>query len=105
MEGNPYERFSGSDLILRDELAIDRTNLSNERTFLAYMRAAITLIIAGLTFVHFVQTGYLHVVGFLCLPGGIFAGAFGYIRYARMKRMIEAARRKNPGRAAPTPAQ
>jgi putative membrane protein len=96
MEGNPYERFSGSDLILRDELAIDRTNLSNERTVLAYIRASITLIIAGLSFAHFVQTGYLHIVGFLCVPLGISTGVFGYVRYARMKRMIETARAKTP---------
>jgi putative membrane protein len=94
MSENPYERFHGSDLILRDELAIDRTNLSNERTLLAYLRSALTLVIAGLTFIHFVSSGYLHVVGFLCLPFGVCAGAYGYARYQRMKKMIEAARKR-----------
>ena len=36
--GNRYEGFAKSDLILRDQLAIDRTLLANERTVLAYIR-------------------------------------------------------------------
>jgi putative membrane protein len=37
------------DLILRDELAIERTHLANERTFLAYMRTSFMFLISGLT--------------------------------------------------------
>ncbi len=49
MENQPYARFKGEDLILRDELAINRTILANEATLLAYVRSALTLIIAGVT--------------------------------------------------------
>ena len=37
------------DLILRDELALERTKLANERTFLAYARTAIMLGISGIS--------------------------------------------------------
>ena len=47
MKKNPYEQFADSELILRDHLAIDRTVLANERTFLAYCRPALPLILTG----------------------------------------------------------
>ena len=55
---NPYERFRGNDLILRDELAIDRAILANERTVLA------------------------------CVPFGVVVGIFGYVRYRKMDKAI-----------------
>jgi len=48
----PYQDIKGQ-LILRDHLAADRTILANERTFLAYIRTALTLFVAGLSFIHF----------------------------------------------------
>ncbi|NBS14914.1 MAG: DUF202 domain-containing protein, partial [Verrucomicrobia bacterium] len=66
-----YERFKKSDLILRDELAIDRTVLANERTLLSYIRLAITLIIAGISIVHFAMEKWFETIGFLCVPIGI----------------------------------
>ena len=47
MARNPYERFQGSDLILRDELAVDRTVLANERTLLSYVRTALAFGVTG----------------------------------------------------------
>jgi putative membrane protein len=85
---NPYERFRGNDLILRDELAIDRTILANERTILAYLRGAVSLILVGITFVHFFETHLLGYVGLACVPFGVVVGIFGYIRYRTMNKAI-----------------
>ena len=57
MHDSPYERFDSDDLILRDELAIDRTLLANERTLLAYLRSGVALLIAGVSIIHFSQEG------------------------------------------------
>lgn len=94
MSDNPYERFEKSDLILRDELAIDRTILANERTLLAYVRASLTLVIVGLTFLHFIEKGSLRIAGIIFIPLGILSGLYGYYRFMRMKRMIQSARRR-----------
>jgi len=91
---NPYERFKKSNLILRDELAIDRTVLANERTLLAYIRTSLTLIIAGLTFLHFIPAGFLHIAGLIFFPLGILTGLYGVIRFVWMKRMIQGARKE-----------
>ena len=88
MAKNPYERFQREELILRDELAIDRTILANERTVLSYYRSALTLVIVGVTFLHFAEKGYLIYIGAACIPVGLGVGVFGYRRYRRMNRII-----------------
>lgn len=80
----PYQRFHRTQLILRDELAVDRTILANERTLLSYVRLSITLIIAGISIVHFAMEKWFETVGFLCVPIGIAAGIYGWIRYRKM---------------------
>jgi putative membrane protein len=95
MNNSPYSRFDGGNLILRDELAIDRTLLANERTLLAYLRAGAALLIAGGTIMHFVNSGWFWFVGLLCLPIGGVAVIIGVVRYLRMNRAIAAVRRKS----------
>ena len=89
MDGpKPYGRFWKEDLILRDELAIDRTLLANERTMMAYVRLAITLVIAGVSIIHFAMEKWFQTIGFLCVPAGLAAGFFGWWRYQKMDRQI-----------------
>ncbi len=94
---NPYQRFQNEELILRDELAIDRTILANERTLLAYLRSALTLILAGITFVHFGREAndqhMLLCLGLTFLPAGILVALFGGHRYRAMGRAICTVRR------------
>ena len=95
MNDSPYERFNCNDLILRDELAIDRTLLANERTLLAYLRSGVALLIAGVTIIHFSQEGWFWAVGIACLPTGMIAGIVGVARYRRMNRAISLIRRQS----------
>jgi len=88
MEDNAYSKFEKKDLILRDELAIDRTRLANERTLLAYLRSAITLLIAGVTMMHFSEWNWFWALGVLCLPTGVVAGVVGITRYRHMDAKI-----------------
>jgi putative membrane protein len=101
MPDHPYARFQQEELILRDELAIDRTILANERTVLAYCRSALTLVIAGVTFVHFVEAGTLRYLGMLFVPFGLAIGAFGVARYRRMDSAIRVVRQSLDRREGP----
>jgi putative membrane protein len=92
MKENPYERFQSNELILRDELAIDRTILANERTLMSYLRGAVALVIAGVTFLHFFDAGTLHYIGLVCVPLGLATGILGFTRYRKMNRRIRATR-------------
>jgi putative membrane protein len=92
----PYTRFDKNDLILRDELAIDRTNLANERTLLAYLRSAVALLIAGVSIMHFSHGGWFFWVGAVCVPGGIVTALIGLLRFRKMNRAISEARKHSP---------
>ncbi len=89
-----YSRFEKDHLILRDELAIDRTLLANERTLLAYLRSGMTLVIAGVTIIHFSTGGWFQVVGVVCIPIGFVVGTIGIRRYRKMNRSISLIRRQ-----------
>jgi putative membrane protein len=96
MKDKLYSRFGNDDLILRDELAIDRTLLANERTLLAYLRSGVALLIAGTSIMHFSYQGWFRAVGIACIPTGIIASIVGIMRYRKMNSAIAFVRnRKN----------
>lgn len=86
----PYTGLE-DQLILRDHLAADRTILANERTFLAYIRTALTLFVAGLSFVHlkeFFSSYIVEVIGVIFIMLGITTFFVGLFRYKRMQALI-----------------
>ena len=96
MMNEPYSRFKNDTLILRDELAIDRTLLANERTLLAYLRSAVALLIAGATIMKFSSQDWFWWVGVACLPTGIITGVIGVVRHWQMNRSINCIRNMSP---------
>ena len=92
MKKAPYEKFSPGELILRDHLAVDRTALANERTFLAYARTALTLFLAGVTFIKFFDTPALTILGWAFLPLGVGTFAFGLYRFRSLSVRIKKTR-------------
>ena len=80
-----YEKFGKDELILRDELAIERTKLAEERTYLAYIRTGMTVSMGGIFFVGYFKEGFFSYVGyFALLLGAVF---FGYGFYKHKKTM------------------
>jgi putative membrane protein len=92
MGHNPYTQFDSAELILRDQLAIDRTLLANERTLLSYLRSGVALFIAGVSIIHFSHELWFTVVGFVCLPSGILTVWFGASRFRKMDKAISVVR-------------
>lgn len=66
-----------------------RTVLSNERTFLAYGRTALTLFVAGITFIRFFGIAFLTLVGYLFIALSIVLTAVGALRYKKTKSHIK----------------
>jgi putative membrane protein len=95
----PYENDDPCRLILRDHLAIDRTVLANERTFLAYIRTALTLLVVGASFIKFFDSMTLGIVGWSLLPFAAGVFAFGMWRYGYTKALIRKAEAKPEGEA------
>ncbi|MBN2382244.1 DUF202 domain-containing protein [bacterium] len=95
-----YSKYVCEDLILRDELAIDRTLLANERTLLAYLRSGVSLLIAGVSIIHFAQVYWFSVIGFACLPSGIITLVIGVFRFMRINKSLAHIRRISKKRVA-----
>ncbi len=88
MSEGPYSKFIKEGLILRDYLAVDRTVIANERTFLAYIRTALTLFIAGVSCIQFFDSVAIEIVGWIFVPMGIATFIVGFTRYKKMKGLV-----------------
>jgi len=88
MKREAYTKFSEDEFILRDYLAIDRTILANERTFLAYLRSALTVFIAGVTFIKFFDNLLIEIVGWFFVPIGILTFIIGTNRFQKFKKQM-----------------
>jgi len=82
---NVYASVDLSDMQLRDLLAADRTKLSNQNTFLAYIRTALTLFVAGVTFIQFFGNLVYEIIGFAFIPIGLLTFVVGFIRYNKLR--------------------
>jgi putative membrane protein len=74
---------------IRHLLAIDRTKMANERTVLAYTRTALTLLIIGVTFLHFIDSVIFTIVGWVFIPCAIYTFIQGMIRFNKTKKAIK----------------
>jgi putative membrane protein len=90
---NPYERFAFTELILRDQLAIDRTVLANERTFLAYCRTSLALIVSGAGCIKFFESIVSDIVGWILIALGLIVGIMGVWRSSIIARNIRTVRK------------
>lgn len=92
MIDDPYAEFKREEMILRDWLALDRTVLANKRTFLAYGRTAIALIVLGIGFVKLIHHDWFEIGGFFMMALGIVVFFVGLREYAtntaRFKRLV-----------------
>lgn len=88
MTDTDYNDYKYGELILRDRLAIERTLLANERTLLSYLRFGVTLIIAGVSMMHFSMQPWFHYIGVACVPIGIMASIIGIKRFTERHNSI-----------------
>ncbi len=81
------------DLILREKLAIERTAMANDRTFLSFVRTSLYFAIAGITinsllnlrYGRFIEISFLFL-SLLVLSGGI-------IKYYKQKKNLKEAQK------------
>ena len=88
MKSEPYSKFKTDDLILRDYLAADRTVLADERTLLSYIRTAMAFAAAGAALIHFFDSTFVEVVGWVLISLAIGILAVGAQRYLRMRQRL-----------------
>jgi putative membrane protein len=94
---NPYARFKNHELTLNDYLAIDRTILSNERTLLAYVRAALAQVIIGGSALKFFDSLALTILGWIFIVAAIATMVIGWLRYRHTDHLLRAALLRQTG--------
>ena len=81
------------DLILREELAIQRTIMANQTTFLAFLRTSMYFLVAGLTIQNLAHFTQIHKLGWIFYGVSVLLLATGLLNYNRQRRAIEQSRR------------
>ena len=81
----PYDNFSAHEFILRDWLALDRTVLANERTFLAYGRTSLGLFLAGVTLIKVFKSDFAIGTGWVFVFAAIATFIYGFRRFRKMQ--------------------
>ncbi len=92
----PYARFNAQEMILRDELAIDRTILANERTFLAYVRTALAFAVVGASCLKFLPPIWALLTAILFFAAAVALSWFGITRSYRVSRRLAIVRPPHP---------
>lgn len=84
-------------LILRDLLALDRTDLANERTLLTYLRTALMSLISAVTLIKlFPENTAMVILGYALLPLALAVGVVGGLRFRGVRGRIGKARTRAP---------
>jgi putative membrane protein len=96
MAKSPYDDVPPDSLILRDYLAVDRTQLANERTFLAYVRTALGVAITGVSLVKFGGSAAWEIAGWSLLPIALVTAVIGVFRFRAMASRLAACSEEPP---------
>lgn len=77
------------ELTLTDKLAIERTRLANERTFLAYFRSAVVFLSSGFAIMKLPLFDEIKWLGWILIALGPVLITIGLIRLIYVKRSIK----------------
>lgn len=75
------------DLILREKLALQRTDLANQTTLLAFVRTSMYFLVAGLTLRNVFKSNPQIEILFYIISGILFIG--GLINYFHQRKLIK----------------
>ncbi|PDS22669.1 DUF202 domain-containing protein [Flavobacterium branchiophilum] len=76
------------DLILREQLAIQRTHLANQSTFLAFLRTAMYFLMAGLTLHNLMKINNSYLIEVPLFALAFLLLLFGIFNYFKHKKNI-----------------
>jgi putative membrane protein len=77
-----------NDLILRERLAIQRTNMANQTTLLSFVRTSLYFLIAGLSIRSFFKLELLVYLEILLFTCSLLLFGFGLYNYKKNKKII-----------------
>ena len=82
------QKTLNKDLILREKLALQRTSLANQATFLAFLRTAMYFLVAGLSLKNLLKIGNSTAIEIALYAISFAIFFFGIINYFKHKKSI-----------------
>ena len=82
------EKQINKDLILRERLALQRTILANQSTFLAFLRTSMYFFVAGLSLESLLKIENSFIIEWFLFIGSFVIFCIGIFNYFRHKKMI-----------------
>lgn len=76
-------------IILRDFLALQRTKLANERTFLSYNKFSLYLITAGIALIRIENLRPFRMLGYVALGASGVVFLVGLVRFFFLRRQLK----------------
>lgn len=81
--------FTNSEkIILRDFLALQRTKLANERTFLSYNKFSLYLVTAGIALIQIDNLRPFRMLGYVALGASGIVFIIGLVRFFLLRRQL-----------------
>ncbi|MGZ8518152.1 MAG: DUF202 domain-containing protein [Chitinophagaceae bacterium] len=77
------------DLILREKLAIERTEMANDRTFLSFVRTSLYFAIAGITVNSLLNLSYGWFIEILFLILSVIILSVGIVKFYSQKKKLK----------------
>jgi putative membrane protein len=82
------EKSLNKDLILRERLALQRTILANQSTFLAFLRTSMYFFIAGLSLESLLKIENSYIIEWFLFISSFVIFCIGVFNYFKHKKMI-----------------
>ncbi|MFP4481456.1 MAG: DUF202 domain-containing protein [Thermovirgaceae bacterium] len=95
-QGNGEPPSPEKELTLRNRLAIGRSCMANERTFLAYVRTALALAFTGAGIIGYFHSRPAFWGGLLLVGAACLTGLTGFRHFLSMKSKIRSAEEGEP---------
>lgn len=76
------------EIILRDYLALERTKLANERTFLTYLRTSLYMLLAGMAILQVTGFENIRWIGYVSLGLSVIFLFTGIVRYSVIRARL-----------------
>jgi putative membrane protein len=77
------------DLILREKLALQRTILANQTTFLAFIRTSMYFLVAGISIKNLTNIHYAWIIEFVFVSISIILLFIGILNYQKQHQKIK----------------
>lgn len=82
------EKSINKDLILRERLALQRTILANQSTFLAFLRTSMYFFVAGLSLESLLKIDNSFMIEWFLFVSSFVIFCIGVLNYFKHKKMI-----------------